>query len=113
MKFASASVFGKLNFTSCVSTILHGGNAAASLSAAKLHQKELSQNVYVGNDLCVIPKKSFQYANRNGTQAVPYGNILINILFRGCLIHFETAPLLCKCSFTVPSKDAHTNAPLA
>ena len=34
-------------------------------------KKGLSQNVYVGNDLCVIPLKSGKYANRNVTLAVP------------------------------------------
>jgi len=37
--------------------------------------------------------KSLKNAIRNGTQAVPYGNILVNMRFRGYLIHFETAPL--------------------
>ncbi len=31
-------VRGTLNFTSCISTILHGGSAAASLGGAKLHE---------------------------------------------------------------------------
>ncbi len=39
-----------------------------------------------------FPEKPLKYANRNGTQAVPYSYSFYKDSFSGCLIHFETAP---------------------